>query len=417
MRSVNPSAVRGTVHAPPSKSMTVRAAAAALLAEGTSMIRNASLCDDGVVAFAALAAMGADVSHKGAEILVRSQGIHSRGGGRLIIDCGESGLAMRMFAPIAALLDSETVLEASGSLRSRPMEMVTALQGLGVSCTTDHGRPPITVRGPLEGGQITIDASLSSQFLTGLLMALPLSRRDSHVRVSGLSSAPYISMTLQILSAFGVIIEYEDDLTELRVRGNQVYRPSAYTVEGDWSGAAFLLVAGAIGGSVVVRGLPFPSVQADSAVLEALEMAGARVTKGPDSISVERHILSPFVFDATQCPDLFPPLVALAACCEGKSTISGARRLAHKESDRAAALKEEFAKLGILISTEEDTMEISGGRIRGGEVDSHNDHRIAMACAVAALRAEGRVSVGRPESVRKSYPGFFQDLEALAIGP
>jgi 3-phosphoshikimate 1-carboxyvinyltransferase len=416
MRSIKPSAVKGTVEAPPSKSMTVRAAAAALLAEGTSRIRNTSLCDDGVVAFAAAAAMGADISHEGAEILVRSQGIHSRNGEKLVIHCGESGLAMRMFAPIAALLDSETVLAASGSLRSRPMEMVAALQGLGVSCTTDHGRPPITVRGPLEGGRITIDASVSSQFLTGLLMALPLSRKDSHVRVSGLSSAPYIRMTIELLSTFGVTIEHDDGLTDMRVDGSQAYRPSSYIVEGDWSGAAFLLVAGAIGGSVVVKGLPFPSNQADSAVLEALEMAGASVSKGPDSISVERHNLLPFVFDATQCPDLFPPLVALAACCEGRSTIFGARRLAHKESDRATALREEFGKLGIMIRVEEDRMEISGGIIMGGGVDSHNDHRIAMACSVAALRAEGRVIVGRHECVGKSYPGFFGDLETLAVG-
>jgi 3-phosphoshikimate 1-carboxyvinyltransferase len=321
-----------------------------------------------------------------------------------------------MFAPIAALLSGETVLEALGSLRSRPMEMVDALQSLGVSCATDHGRPPVVVRGPLEGGRIALDASLSSQFLTGLLMALPLCRKDSHVSVSRLKSAPYIRMTLGLLHAFGVTIEHDDLLTEFTVRGNQAYRPSTYTIEGDWSGAAFLLVAGAIGGSVVVKGLPIPSIQADSAVLEALEMAGARVTTGRNSVSVERHNLSPFVFDATHCPDLFPPLVSLAACCEGRSTILGARRLVHKESDRANALKEEFAKLGITIRTDEDRMEVSGGAIRAGEVDSHNDHRIAMACAVAALRARGEVVIGRPESVGKSYPRFFEDLEALAVG-
>jgi len=416
MRSIKPSAVRGTVDAPPSKSMTVRAAAAALLAEGTSRIRHASLCDDGLAAFAIADAMGAVVSREGVETLVRSRGIHSRNGEMLRVDCGESGLAMRMFAPIAALRSGETLLEASGSLQSRPMEMVAALQRLGVSCATDHGRPPIKVRGPLQGGPVTIDASVSSQFLTGLLTALPLCRKDSHVRVQGLKSAPYVRMTLELLSAFGVTIEHDEDLIDFRVRGNQAYRPSAYSVEGDWSGAAFLLVAGAIGGSVVVTGLPFPSIQADSAVLAALEMAGARVIVGRDSISVERHILSPFVFDATHCPDLFPPLVSLAACCEGRSTIFGARRLAHKESDRANALKEEFAKLGITISIEEDRMEVSGGVIRGGEVDSHNDHRIAMACAVAALQSQGEVIVGTPESVGKSYPRFFEDLEALMKG-
>ncbi len=416
MRLIKPSAVKGTIAAPPSKSMTVRAAAAALLAKGTSRIRHASLCDDGIAAFAIAAGMGAVVSRKGVETAVRSRGIHSRNGEKRRIDCGESGLAMRMFAPIAALLDTETVLEASGSLRSRPMEMVDALQSLGVSCATDHGHPPVVVRGPLPGGRIAVDASLSSQFLTGLLMALPLCRKDSRVSVSRLKSAPYVRMTLGLLRAFGVTIEHDEGLTEFTVQGDQAYQPSTYTIEGDWSGAAFLLVAGAIAGSVVVKGLPIPSIQADIAVLEALRVAGARVTVGRRSVSVERHNLSPFVFDATHCPDLFPPLVSLAACCEGRSTILGARRLVHKESDRGNALKEEFAKLGITIRTEEDRMEVSGGAIRGGEVDSHNDHRIAMACAVAALRAEGEVAIGRPGSVGKSYPRFFEDLEALTVG-
>ena len=416
MRWIKPSAIKGTVAAPPSKSMTVRAAAAALLAKGTSRIRHAALCDDGLAAFAIAAGMGAVVSRGRVETAVRSQGIQAQNGEKRRIDCGESGLAIRMFAPIAALRSGETVLEASGSLRSRPMEMVDALQGLGVSCATDHGCPPVVVRGPLPGGRIAVDASLSSQFLTGLLMALPLCRKNSRVSVSRLKSAPYIRMTLGLLRAFGVAIEHDDLLTEFTIEGNQAYRPTTYTIEGDWSGAAFLLVAGAIGGSVVVKGLPVPSIQADSAVLEALEMAGACVTMGRDSVSVERRDLKPFVFDATHCPDLFPPLVSLAACCEGRSVILGVRRLAHKESDRANALKEEFAKLGITIRTDEDRMEVSGGAIRAGEVDSHNDHRIAMACSVAALRARGEVAIGRPESVGKSYPRFFEDLEALTVG-
>jgi len=416
MRLIKPSAVKGTVAAPRSKSMTVRAAAAALLAKGTSLIRHASSCDDGLAAFAIAAGMGAVVSRGRVETSVHSRGINAQNSEKRRIDCGESGLAMRMFAPIAALLRGETVLEASGSLRSRPMEMVDALQSLGVSCATDHGRPPVVVRGPLEGGHIVVDASLSSQFLTGLLMALPLCGKNSRVSVSQLKSTPYVRMTLGLLAAFGVAIGHDDLLTEFTVEGNQAYRPSTYTIEGDWSGAAFLLVAGAIGGSVVVKGLPVPSIQADSGVLEALKMAGARVATGRHSVSVERHNLSPFVFDATHCPDLFPPLVALAACCEGRSTILGARRLVHKESDRANALKEEFARLGITIRIKEDRMEVSGGAIRGGAVDSHNDHRIAMACSVAALRARGEVAIGRPESVGKSYPRFFEDLEALTVG-
>ncbi len=417
MSSVKPSAVKGTIDAPPSKSMTVRAAAAAFLAKGSSRIRHVSSCDDGLTAFDIAAGLGAIVVREGSDTIVSSEGIHSGKPGKQRLDCKESGLCMRMFAPIAALLDRETTLVAAGSLHSRPMEMVDALGVLGASCRTDHGRAPIVVRGPMEGGHIAIDAALSSQFLTGLLMALPVCRNGSHVLVSGLKSVPYVHMTLELLRTFGVTVDHDDRLTEFRIEGDQTYRPCSYQVEGDWSGAAFPLVAAAIGGSVVVTGLNIRSFQADKAVLEALEMVGARVTTGEGDLSVERQGLKPFVFDATHCPDLFPPLVSLAACCEGKSIIHGVERLAHKESDRAVAIKEEFARLGITVKIAENRMEVFGGHVRAGKVDSHNDHRIAMACAVAALRADGEVVIEGSGCVAKSYPGFFEDLHALTVRP
>ncbi len=320
---------------------------------------------------------------------------------------------MRMFTPIAALQDKEVTLSASGSLRARPMGMVEELGALGVSCKTDRGHAPITVRGPMKGGHVKVDASVSSQLLTGLLMALPLCEKDSLISVSELRSVPYVLMTIELLKYFGVRIRHDERLEEFFVTGNQTYGPSTYSVEGDWSGASFLLVAGAIMGGVTVTGLNHTSAQADRAILDVLERVGASIETASDCVSVERRELRPFDYDATDCPDLFPPLVALASSCEGKSVIHGLKRLTHKESDRARALLSEFAKLGIIINTVGDSMEVYGGDVREAVVDAHNDHRIAMACAVAALRAKGSVGINGDACVSKSYPGFFTDLEAL----
>jgi 3-phosphoshikimate 1-carboxyvinyltransferase len=413
MKLVRPSTVKGEVAAPPSKSMMVRTVAAALLADGSSRIVNPSYCDDGLTALAIIEAFGARIASREKDFLT----IRGTGGPALnphaTLDCGESGLCMRMFAPIAALLDKEVLLLASGSLHLRPMGMVEELAALRVSCETDKGHAPVKVRGPMRGGHITIDGSLSSQFLTGLLMTLPLCEEDSVVSVSNLRSAPYVLMTVELLKHFGVEINHDERLEQFVIKGKQRYVPSTCIVEGDWSGASFLLVAGAITGSVTVTGLNPLSAQADRAILEVLELVGASIEKASDAICVERRELKPFEFDATDCPDLFPPLVALASSCEGKSVIRGLERLAHKESDRARALVSEFSKLGIVVTAKANSMEVHGGNIREAVVDAHNDHRIAMACAVAALRAKGNSVIKGEACVSKSYPDFFSDLETL----
>jgi 3-phosphoshikimate 1-carboxyvinyltransferase len=210
-----------------------------------------------------------------------------------------------------------------------------------------------------------------------------------------------------------VDVHHDEHLEKFLVSGNQTYAPSTYTVDGDWSGASFLLVAGATMGSVTVTGLNPASPQADRAILDVLERVGASIETVVDSVSVGRKELKPFQYDATDCPDLFPPLVALASSCEGKSVIRGLERLTHKESNRAGALASEFAKLGITIKTAGNRMEVYGGSVREAVVDAHNDHRIAMACAVTALRAKGNVGINGEACVSKSYPGFFSDLEAI----
>ncbi len=413
-RKIRPGRVDGCVTAPPSKSMTQRVVAAAMLARGTSTIVNPSFCDDAQSAFEVARALGAHVNVDAGQVRVEGGGAAPA---RTLIDCGESGLCMRMFTPIAALFAGECTLTAQGSLASRPVAMVEApLKALGASCTTANGLPPIVVRGPLRGGTAQVDGSTSSQLLTGLLVAAPVCGRDTTLVVSELKSHPYVRMTIDVLADFGVRVAHDDSLTRFHICGGQRYGAREYEVEGDWSGAAFLLVAGALAGRVRVSNLRGDSRQADRAILDVLRACGADLRCDGDAIDVSGRALAPFAFDASDCPDLFPPLVALASACTGTSRLSGAGRLRHKESDRAASLSDVFRRLGCAIAVTGDVMEVTGGMLAGGTVDPRGDHRIAMAAAVAGLVSRDGVLVQSSECVRKSYPGFFEDLESLRRG-
>jgi 3-phosphoshikimate 1-carboxyvinyltransferase len=318
-----------------------------------------------------------------------------------------------MFAPIAGLSRYRFFIEGSGSLSSRPMKTLETISLLGARCTTAGGYPPVIVQGPIQGGTVRVDGSTSSQFLTGLLMAAPLCKNDSRIDVADLKSKPYVLMTIDLLKCFGITVDHDSDLTSFSIKGNQHYKAQSLAIEGDWSGAAFLLVAGAVAGSVRVEGLHTDSFQADKAILDGLTQAGATVETDDKHILVKRGDLHAFEFNAEDCPDLVPPLAALAAHCTGKSVIYGIERLKHKESDRALTVASEFSKLGVRVHLLPDRMEIYGSRPQGNCVDSHNDHRIAMACAVAALGASGPVAIGNPGAVAKSYPRFFEDLDSL----
>jgi 3-phosphoshikimate 1-carboxyvinyltransferase len=408
-RYVDPSAIKGKIKAPASKSMTQRAIAAALLADGQSIIHNPSYCDDSLAAMSIAVGLGARVEPQANELRVT---------GSLVLkepklNCGESGLAIRMFSPIAALYPVEITMVGANSLKKRPMFMIEeALNQLGVKCTSTGGFLPLKIHGPLKGGNCKIDGSVSSQLLTGLLMALPLAVKDSEIKVNNLKSKPYIDLTIQILRSFGITI-HNRDYSLFQIPGNQKYTPYNYTVEGDWSGGAFLLVAGAINGDITVNGLRPDSSQSDKAILTVLDKAGARLTVKENSIGISKSDMKAFEFDATESPDLFPPLVALAACCKGISSIKGVSRLIYKESNRATALMEEFGKMNIKIEIKDDKMLIMGGDISGARINSHDDHRIAMATAVAGLRASDKVYIKDSHCVTKSYPGFFDDLRQL----
>jgi 3-phosphoshikimate 1-carboxyvinyltransferase len=408
-RYVDPSAIKGTLKAPASKSMTQRAIAAALLTDGQSIIYNPSYCDDSLAAMSIAVGLGARVVPKVDELVVTGSVILKEPK----LNCGESGLAIRMFSPIAALYPVEITMAGANSLKKRPMSMIEeALVQMGVRCTTNGGFLPLTIHGPLKGGRIEIDGSVSSQLLTGLLMALPLAAKDSIIKVKNLKSKPYIDMTLEILKSFGITI-HNNDYMVFQIPGCQKYTPFNYTVEGDWSGGAFLLVAGAINGQIAVKGLSVESRQSDMAITGALKKAGAGITINENEIVISKSALKAFDFDATESPDLFPPLVALAAYCKGTSTIKGVSRLKFKESNRGVTLQTEFGKMGIKVDFDDDVMSVTGGEIQGAHVESHDDHRIAMAVAVAALGSKGRVFIRDSQCVAKSYPGFFDDLRQL----
>ncbi|MEZ5029632.1 MAG: 3-phosphoshikimate 1-carboxyvinyltransferase [Ferruginibacter sp.] len=412
---INPSAITGTIKAPASKSSMQRACALALLANGQTTIYNAGHSNDDLAALEIIKKLGATIELKEEELIIT--------GGTLKditteINCGESGLGIRMFAPITALSTGQISINGTGSLLKRPMHFFDEIfPQLGVSVQSDNGYLPITIKGPLKPANIIIDGSLSSQFLTGLLIAFAnATTKPVTITVTNLLSKPYIDLTLQMIKKFGYNVENDNYKKFLIEPSAQKQIHHAYTVEGDWSGAAFLLVAAAIAGDIKVTGLDVFSTQADKAILSALMDCGVNISIEEKQITINTALSKngkPFQFDATNCPDLFPPLVALAAYCNGTTVIKGANRLQHKESNRALTLQQEFAKMGVEITIKDDLMLIDGGgEIKAAVLQSHHDHRIAMACAVAALKANGPSVIEDAESINKSYP-FFDDLKLL----
>lgn len=391
-----------------------RACAAGLLTNGTTILANPGKSNDDLAAIDTIQKLGAHVTPAENGLQIESNGTVSGSGA---INCGESGLGLRMFAPVAALSHNEIVLNGGGSLVTRPMNFFDEIFPLlDISIQSNNGRLPIRIKGPLQPRDITIDGSLSSQFLTGLLMAFAKACTGPvTIRVNDLKSKPYIDLTITVLRHFGWDVENRD-YTEFYFKpaANGGRRDITYAVEGDWSSASFLLVAGAIAGDISVEGLDTGSTQADKAVLEALKLAGTEMIIGENLVKVHAQNLEAFEFDATDCPDLFPPLVALASYCTGVSYIRGVSRLAHKESNRGITLQTEFGKMGVGIALQGDMMSVSGGNFpAGAALHSSHDHRIAMACAVAALRADGQTTIVAAEAVDKSYPDFFDHLKRL----
>lgn len=414
--SIYPSQLKGSILAPRSKSDMQRACAAALLHKGVTRILSPGRSNDDKAALEVIQKLGAKVEDKGAEIIIDSSGVQPVGNE---IHCGESGLGIRMFTPIVALSPKEITISGSGSLVSRPMHFFDDIfPQLGINVHSNEGRLPITIQGPLTPRDIEVDGSLSSQFLTGLLMAYAAAdARGVTIKVRDLKSKPYIDLTLSVLHSFGMKVPrvegYEDFIFD-PADTPAVPQEITYSIEGDWSGAAFLFVSGAISSAISIKGMLEDSVQADKKILDAIRDSGAVCSFQDGVYQVQPGDLHSFTFDATECPDLFPPLVALAAYCSGVTRIKGASRLTHKESNRALTLQDVFGKMGVKIDLEDDLMLVHGGvGVQGAEVHSHHDHRIAMAAAVAALGASGPVTISDAEAIDKSYPEFYVDLRRL----
>ena len=419
-RTLSPGGVRGhSLQAPSSKSHGIRALCAASLAEGTSTLARPPRCEDFGVAIGICEALGARVVHRPGSLEVRGIGgcwERPASGEVTVLDCGESALCMRLFACVAAALGGPFRLEARGSLRRRPMAaLVHALRDLGVSCTGQGDCAPLDIQGPPERDRVLLDASGSSQELTGLLMAAPLLDAPLDITARGLVSRPYVRLTTSVLSDAGVSVQATPSEDRFTIHP-QGYRPLQLTVDCDWSAVAFLLVAGATTGDVEIRGVAPASKQGDKAVLGVLGSAGASVAFSGDRVRVSHRPLEAFHFDATHHPDLFPPLAVLAAACSGRSELVGVGRLRSKESDRALALQQELGALGIRVELDGEVMGITGGPVGSAAVDAHGDHRIAMALAVAALRADGPCTLTGAHHVAKSYPRFFHDLSILRGG-
>ncbi len=417
---ISPSKIAGVINAPSSKSSMQRACAVSMVFGGTTIIGNAGSSNDEKAALNIISSLGATVDKKRNEVVVTSSShIFTSPDNKkhVIVSCGESGLSLRMFVPIAALYNFDVTFTGEGSILKRPIDFFDdVLPQLGVRVVTNGGKLPITIRGPLKPANITVDGSLSSQFLTGLLIAFAKAcTAPVSIKVNNLASKPYIDLTLDVLRDFGYHIE-NDNYEKFTILPRKAASSFSikYVVEGDWSNTAFLLVAGAIAGEITVKGADINSTQGDKKILDALELSGAYVKAEKEGIVVRKRQLTAFNFDATHAPDLFPPLVALAAYCKGTSEIKGVNRLLHKESNRALTLKHEFAKMNVPVELNGDVMTIRGGKeLKGAKVTSHNDHRIAMACAIAALGAKGNTTIHDAEAVNKSYPQFFDDIKML----
>ena len=392
--------------APASKSAMQRAVAMAVLSKSKTILTNPSLCNDSLAVLKIAENLGFKVIRNSEKttIIFKDNPINNK------INCGESGLGVRMFSPILALFDKNFIVTGKGSLLIRPVDIIKqALNKLGVECETNNGFLPLKIFGKLKGGKAKIDGSLSSQVLTGLLIALASAENNSEIIVDNLKSKPYIDLTISMMKNFGVIVENQN-YEIFKIKGRQKYKAETYNIEGDWSGGAFLLVAGLIAGKSEVENLSLDSMQADKKIISAIKLANGTIKTTENLITTEKSKLSAFEFDATDCPDLFPPLVCMAAYCKGITKIKGVSRLTHKESNRALVLQKEFAKIGIEITLFGDYMYITGSKVTGGAIDSNNDHRIAMAGAIAALGAEEKTIIENAESINKSYPDFYQNI-------
>ena len=408
---ISPSVIRGTLTPPPSKSAAHRLLIAAALA-GEGRVRGLSLSADMEATLRAVRGLGVSVRLDG-DAACFAPAPPSSSPSPLPVDCGESGSTLRFLIPLYAARCIPAVFTGHGRLPERPLGVYAdCLPPHGVTLSAASGLP-LTVTGRLTGGDFALPGDVSSQFITGLLFALPLCREDSRIRLTTpLESAGYVDMTLQVLRQAGIRVEPLED--GWFIPGSQTYRPLDTAVESDWSQAAFLLAAGALGGEVTLTGLNPASAQGDREALSLFRRFGAAVEEAPGRIVCRKAPLHGIDIDAAQIPDLVPVLAVTAALADGVTHITGAARLRLKESDRLAAVADGIRRLGGRVEESPDSLTISGvSRLAGGRAEGYNDHRIVMALSMAALGCEAPVTVTDAQSVAKSWPAFFEDYRAI----
>lgn len=407
----SPFVPNGTVNVPPSKSDVHRAIICAAMANGVSRISPVALSNDIKATIGCIKALGADAVLENNVLTVDGTNMYKNK--TALLDCGESGSTLRFFIPIAAVGNVNATFVGKGKLPQRPIGIFTeALPKAGTVCKTEGGLP-LEIKGQLKSGIFEIPGNVSSQFITGLLLALPILEGDSEiVLTSPLESVGYIAMTIRTMKQFGVNIQATEK--GWHIKGGQSYKPCDYTTDGDWSQAAFFMVLGAVSGKVTVKGVAKDSTQGDKKCAEILARFGAKVTQLDNEVTVEKGELKAITIDASQIPDLVPVLSVCAAFAEGTTKIINAERLRIKECDRLKATAELLNNLGGKVKELSDGLEITGvSSLKGGNVNGYNDHRIVMSAAVCAARSDEDITATFAMSINKSYPDFYIDYNSI----
>ena len=409
---ISPCQLNGTVSVPPSKSAAHRAIICAALSKGKSILHPIALSDDIAATIGCMKALGAKMKLHGDVLTV--DGTNTLQTASAVLDCGESGSTLRFLIPLAAVGGVSAEFIGHGRLPERPIGIyLDCLPLKGVQCTTQGGLP-LHIEGTLQSGIYSIPGNVSSQFITGLLLSLPLLDGDSEiVLTSPAASVGYINMTIDIMKSFGVTVITTEN--GWKIQGGQSYTARNFTVEGDWSQAAFFMTAAALGGTVTIDNLNLSSTQGDKACMEIYARFGADVTADDKGrITVSHHTLHGIEINAANIPDMVPALAVTAALAEGTTVITGASRLRIKESDRLAAMRDGLSRLGADIAETDDGLVIHGvGSLHGGSVEGYNDHRIVMSLAAAAVGCDGDIIISDRESINKSYPTYFEDFNQL----
>ena len=405
--------VRGKVDVPPSKSYTHRAIIMAALSGGRCRITNPLVSFDTLATVDAVRSMGAVVERTDYGFLIDSKSIHAPDS---VIDVKNSGTTMRLMTGIAALFDSCTELTGDDSIKKRPMgPLLKALESCGVECGSDGGRPPVRIRGPVTSDVIRVDGSMSSQFVSSMLMMSPLVGRPMDIIIEGNTvSRPYIDITVSMMGRFGIEVEERDNGFHIEP---QKYIPCDFKVPSDFSSSAFPLVAGGLSGEVSVSGLDMTDPQGDKKIVDILRDAGCGITVKGDTVTCSSNgRIRAMDIDISNVPDLFPILSVLMSTADGTSRLYGAPQLRFKESDRIASVERMLKTLGADITGTDDGCIINGvERLRGGRIDHLGDHRLMMSAAIASLISDGPVSMDDDSCWNVSYPGFVEQMRSIGL--